>query len=137
MLSSLSSRRLPRPGCSQFLFPNPLFEIIDKQPGALLSPGCLNQSFLIPVFFVTFPQRPIKNRVRYFLSEGPGLALFSGSHQLSPADRPKVVRKVPVSEVLIGHGKIPFFPPILSPGIPDDKYFLRMVISDGHHGMSA
>jgi hypothetical protein len=72
-----------------------------------------------------------------FLSDFPSPSLFSRNHQLSPADGPKVVGKVSVAEVFVGHGEIALQAPIGSPGISDNKTLFGMIVSHGENGVSA
>ena len=62
---------------------------------------------------------------------------LSRNHQLSPADGPKVVGKISVAEVFVGHGEITLHTPIGSPGIPDNKSLFGMIVPHGENGMSA
>ena len=61
----------------------------------------------------------------------------SRNHQLSPADGPKVVGKVSVAEVFVGHGKIALQAPIASPGISDNKTLLGIIVAHAENGVPA
>ena len=61
------------------------------------------------------------------LLDSPAPPFFPRNHQLPPADGPKVIGKISVVEVFVGHGEIALQTPIGSPGVADNKTLIGII----------